>query len=136
MMVEQVLHHIHNYFEKDTFKGKYSIIDGTLDVDFIKNGQYFRISGSSLNDGIYQYPADLVDEDFEGVITTLAVPRDVINLASEIQAWSNKNASTLGYTSESFGGYTYSRGVNGVNGAPIGWQDVFRDRLNAWRKLS
>lgn len=136
-MLEQILSYINNYFEVNIVKGDYTIEDGSLTLDFLQNGQYFRICGSVFNDGVYQYPAsDLTDEKFEGEVWAMAVPPAVIALTNDIQAWENKYVDVVSgpYQSESFGGYSYSKGSNS-SGNPIGWRDVFHSRLNRWRKI-
>lgn len=138
-MLGQILDHIHNYFELRIVEGTFSIVDGCMDLDFLQDGQYFRICGSVFNDGVYQYPtSELADETFEGTIWAMAVPPSVVALSSEIEEWVSKYGDALEspYQSESFGGYSYSKGVSGSgNGASVGWRDVFRSRLNRWRKL-
>ena len=140
-MLDELCAETKNYFlthkEADIHAGTYTIEDGKLDLDFLIEGQYFRIVGSVLNDGIYQYPVKrLADESFEGAIWAMAVPKEVIALAAEIESWNEKNADTLNspYTSESFGGYSYSK-ASGVSGA-YGWKDQFASRLNKYRKES
>lgn len=89
-----------------------------------------------MNDGVYSYPPnELVDETFEGEIWALAVPHAVEELDTAITEWVNKNNSNSPYVSESFGGYSYTKGTNKNTGKPLGWQDAFRDDLNQWRKL-
>lgn len=135
-MLERILNHIHNYFEKEIVKGTFTISLNSIELPFLNNGQYFRIVGSTMNDGVYQYPTnDLVDEVFEGEIWALAIPHALIELSNSISAWEAKNNSASPYTSESFGGYSYTKGTNKVTGNPLGWQDAFRDDLNHWRKL-
>lgn len=34
----------------------------------------------------------------------------------------------------SFGGYSYSKATN-ASGVAVGWQDVFKSRLNTWRRI-
>lgn len=148
-MLQQVLEHIHNRFIKRTHIGEYSISGGTISpIDFLIDGQRFWIVGSILNDGIYTYHADgctndddtgaagFADEDFSGEICALAVPASVVALSAEILGWENKYGDIVNspYTSEAFGGYSYTRtsARNGAGGA--GWQDVFADRLRTWRK--
>ncbi len=139
-MIKQVLDYIHNYFIKSEYRGSFKIEGGSLVSDELINGQYFMIKGSILNDGVYQYPTDdLIDEEFEGVVCALAIPRDVLNLVEEIGAWQEKNKSALEspYQSESFGGYSYSKASSGKSdGSQLTWRDVFGSRLNAYRKLS
>lgn len=141
MMLEQILHFIHNYFEKDRYEGKYNIENGTLSLSFCKTGQYFKIDGSDLNDGIYQYPAQLTDEVFTGVITTLSIPKNLLSLAEEIEDWQTANGGAVDspFQSESFGGYSYSKASTGGSdrkgGELYGWQAKFASRLNQWRKI-
>ena len=141
-MLEQVLDHIHNYFEKRIVRDKFVISSGSINLSFLPEGQYFRIVGSVFNDGVHQYPAsDLADEVFEGQVWAMAVPPAVIALSKEIETWVANNAESANspYISESFGGYSYSKGSKSSgSGAtiPIGWKDVFRDRLNHWRKIA
>jgi hypothetical protein len=133
-MLEEILAHINNYFVVSKQKGGYEISDGTITLPFLTTGQYFRIVGSLFNDGVYQYPAaGLTDELFTGAVWALAVPPAVTALSAEIETWESKNQPTA-YTSESFGGYAYSKATN-KNGVAAQWQDVFAKQLNRWRKL-
>ena len=132
---------IRNYFlthrEADIHGGTFKIENGGLNVDFLKNGQYFRILGSALNDGVHQFPAELQDETFEGTVWAMSVPPDFVALVEEIDAWvrSNGNALNSPYTSESFGGYSYSK-ATGANGGAYTWRDHFAARLNGYRRIS
>ena len=142
-MLEQILDHIHNYFVKDVYRGKYEIAANTINLPFLVNGQYFKIVGSVLNDGLYEYPTnELQDEIFEGEIWALAIPRAIITLSEEVDDWIEKYGEQAAspYQSESFGGYSYSKKSSGSqssnHGDAFNWQDVFRSRLNHWRKIS
>lgn len=135
-MLETILLHLHNWFEVRgaVMTGTFRIVSGVLEVDGIADSQYYRIEGSVFNDGLHQHPAgDLMDETFNGRIWPLAIPRAVIDLSAEIAAWTEANPPT-DFVSESFGGYTYSRGTSS-NGGIGGWQSAFAKRLNAWRKI-
>jgi len=107
----------------------------------LQDGQYFRIVGSVFNDGVYQYPATgLTDETFDGAIWAMAIPSEVIALASDIEAWKEKYQSIDSpamspYNSESFGGYSYSKSSGGSDDLSGTWQGAFADRLNHWRKI-
>ena len=117
--------------------GTYTISGGSIaPLDFLQEGQYFRIIGSVFNDGVYQYPAtSLTDEVFEGAVWAMAVPPSIISIAAEIKAYNESDAGKPSpFTSESFGGYSYTKETD-ANGAPIGWQKAFAGRLNKWRKL-
>ena len=110
------------------------------------SGQYIRVIGSIFNDGVHQYPDyDMQDETFKGAVWLMRIPPAVIALAEDIAAWKGKYM-TLGsqymspYNSESFAGYSYSKSGSGArasaNGSGLsGWQAVFADRLNLWRKI-
>lgn len=136
-MLEQILMDINNLFvvPDGRHAGEYSIKGGSIALDFLAPGQYFWIRGSVFNDGLHVYPAAaLTDEDFDGVVIAMAVPKAVIVLSDEISAWVDKNGQESPYTSESFGGYSYSKSTN-AQGMTVGWRDVFRARLNPWRKI-
>ena len=140
-MLEQVLKEIHNWFQREIIPGTYTIQDGHIALPFLRPGQYFRIVGSVFNDGLHQYgpeKADLQDESFQGAVWALAVPKAVVSLAGEIAAWQEKYKDTVDspYTSESFGGYSYSKASGaGDSTGSGGWQAAFRARLNPYRKL-
>lgn len=137
-MLEAVLQNLNNWFERDRLAGWFRIEGGALALPdgFLLDGQFFRIKGSVFNDGLHQWPAvDLRDETFTGVVTDLAVPKAVQELAEEIAQWQadNGKAAQSPLQSESFGGYAYTK-ASGANGS-LTWQDVFRSQLNRWRKL-
>ena len=139
-MLEQVLMNIRNWFSVDggIYSGTFTIKDGGITLPFLANGQYFRICGSVFNDGLHQYPEDdLVDETFNGTIWALAIPKAVIELADEIGKWQEKNgeAASSPFSSESFGGYSYSKSTNAETGGAVTWQSAFKQQLSAWRKI-
>lgn len=143
-MLTELCAELKNYFlrnrDADIHYGEYTISDGSIDLPFLLDGQYFRIVGSVLNDGVYQYPADgLADEVFTGAVWAMAVPPAVIALAAEIAAWNTNNADALAnpYTSESFGGYSYTKASgNSASGGAYSWKDQFASSLSKWRRLS
>lgn len=135
-MLESILAHLNNWFlvPDGVHDGTFEVKDGGIVLPFLADGQYFRVFGSIFNDGLHQYPAaDMPDETFAGTVWALAVPKTVLSLADEIKTWTEKNPASV-YSSEGFGGYNYSKPTN-ASGVPIGWQDVFRDRLNQYRKI-
>ena len=138
-MLTEVCAEIRNYFVKDIHNGTFEIVGGKIaPLDFIQEKQYFRIVGSVFNDGVYKYTADLVltDEIFSGSVWAMAVPPSVVALAEEIKKYNESDeAKPSAYTSESFGGYSYSKATD-ENGAPMGWKKVFANRLNKYRRIS
>ncbi len=138
-MLTEICADIRNYFtaERDKHFGTFEISGGSIaPLDFLQDGQYFRIVGSTFNDGIYRYPTTgLTDESFNGAIWAMRIPPDVIALASEIEAYNNsEEAKPSAFTSESFGGYSYNRATD-ANGLPATWQTVFASRLNKYRRI-
>ena len=140
-MLEQILTHIHNWFQVGIYPGTYTIQNGGITLPFLRDGQYFRICGSVFNDGLHCYgPAMemLQDETFDGAVWALAVPKAVVELAGEVAAWLEKYGAVIDspYTSESFSGYSYSKSSGaGDSAGSGGWQAAFRARLNPYRKL-
>ena len=138
-MLTEICAELRNYFEVPNGRhfGTFEISGGNIaPLDFLQEGQYFRIVGSVFNDGVYQYPAaSLTDEVFEGAVWAMAVPPTLIALSAEIEAYNESDAGKVSpYTSESFGGYSYTKATD-ATGAPIGWQKAFASRLNKYRKL-
>ena len=131
--------HLRNWFVCEEHIGTFSVEGGMISLPFLREGQWFRIVGSVFNDGVYKHPAvGLADEVFDGAVLAMAVPPDVMSLLDDINAWEEKHreAAESPYSSESFGGYTYTKANGtGANGAPVSWNTVFRARLNEWRKL-
>lgn len=133
-MLEQVLTHLHNWFVQSAHNGTFTVQDGSLALPFLLNGQYFRIIGSTFNDGLHQNPANgLKDETFSGAVWALAVPPAVLALSQDIADWNAKNGAPSPFVSESFGGYSYTRATNSKGGA-ASWQSAFAERLQPYRK--
>lgn len=156
-MIEEICRELNNWFDRksdgtdDRYFGTFVISDGAIDLsetDIVPN-QYFRIVGSRFNDGVYKYEPEvgaptLTDETFDGAVWAMAVPPSVIALAAEIEAWQEKygvvdSPAMSPYTSESFGGYSYSKasrsGSNGADSSAVTWQGAFANRLSRWRKI-
>lgn len=134
-MLEKILAHLNNWFivPGGIHHGSYSVEGGEISLPFLQDGQFFRVMGSVFNDGLYQYPAaNLTDEQFDGTIWALAIPKRVVELSEEITAWNSKQGDGV-YTSESFDGYSYTKATDG-KGQPLTWEGHFRRELNEWRK--
>lgn len=139
-MLYELCLELNNFFEYAVYIGNVVIEDGNVKTDLLQDGQYFRIVGSVFNDGVYQYPQrQLKDEVYHGGLWAMAVPAEVIALNAEIDDWKQKYLTLDGqalspYTSESFGGYSYTKGASGDTSS-ASWQGVFANRLNKWRKF-
>ena len=146
-MLTELCQELRNWFDRDHDKwiGEITISGGNLTADGeeieLLEGQYFRIIGSLLNDGVYKYPAELNDETFDGAVWSMAIPPSVVELADRISKWLEDNAAQINspYQSESFGGYSYSlksgSGSGSGSGDGLNWKNHFADDLNRWRKL-
>jgi hypothetical protein len=153
MMLTEVCQYLRNWFTRAQYFGEFKIENGELQAQFdngvefsalpLLEGQYYRIIGSVLNDGVHQYPNDeLKDETFSGAVWSMAVPPAVEGIANEIKEWQAKyggaDSSMLSpFTSESFGGYSYSKGASasGSGSGGVTWASVFGNRLAPWRKI-
>ena len=140
----EVFQYLRNWFDRNQpkFSGNFIIENGSLVGDYgIKRGQFYRINGSALNDGVYEFGVDtLEDESFDGTIQLMAVPRDVRNLITDIKLWQEKyggvdSVNMSPFQGESFGGYAYTKASGGSTSSVPTWQSVFADRLGRYKKL-
>ena len=145
MTITDFCEELHNWFDVDRIFGTFTISNGEIIVPngYLRNNQYFRIVGSVFNNGVYKYPTSgFTDETFVGAVWAMAVPPAALALFEEIKVWDEKysqnEAANSPFQSESFGGYSYSKGYSSsVNGSDttVSWQNQFKSRLNRWRKL-
>lgn len=142
-MIGVVCQECKNYFiqpDVDIHVSNYEISGGSISpVPFLKNGQYYRIIGSTLNDGVYKHGTDdlrLSDEEFYGSIWAMRVPKEFVSLVAEIEAWETANAAALSgpFSSESFDNYSYTMATSEGGGAYT-WKDHFKGKLNGYRRL-
>lgn len=146
-MMTELCQELRNWFDRDMDKWEdtFTIENGELVgfSDKLLPGQYFRVQGSVFNDGVHKFGASgLLDEVFNGSIWAMAVPSAVIALSSQIEQWVEKYGGAEGvgmspYTSESFGGYSYTKSAGSAQGGAGGvtWQGAYRSQLNRWRKI-
>lgn len=143
-MLTELCQELRNWFERKKFFGTFTIENGQIDVSdgSLQSGQYFRIVGSVFNDGVHEYGSEtdrLTDEVFEGAIWSMAVPPAVIDLSERISEWVHKYGDSVSspYSSESFGGYSYTKASSGQGNADSNptWQGIFAKELNKWRKI-
>ena len=139
-MLESVLTHLKNWFvvPRGVHSGVFKIENHSLELPFLQNGQYYRICGSIFNDGLHKYgEGELTDETFTGTVWALAVPKAVVDLSVKIEEWQSKNGDAVAspYSSESFGGYSYTKATDTATGAAATWETVFRSQLNPYRQI-
>lgn len=147
-MLNEICGFLRNYFDRERYNGEFTIENGKILTELpLLDGQYIRIVGSLLNDGVYVYGdtiEGLKDETFTGAIWSLAIPKELVLLSKDIKEWVKQNsgvdsAAMSPFQSESFGGYSYSKGANnsenGASYASGDWKSVFASRLGQWRKI-
>lgn len=153
LMLDNVCKYCKNYFFRpdNIYTGAFTIANGELTglvdgvsvtlSDMVKPGQYYLIAGSDLNDSIHQSGREddeLDTEMFYGSILPLSIPKAFLALVREISDWQTRNGDkvTSIYSSESFGGYSYTKasGLSSESGA-ASWQNAFQGRLVPYRKI-
>ena len=143
-MLTELCAELHNYFCRhgDIHFGKYTISGGsfTTPLDFLQDGQYFRIAGSVFNDGIYQHPASgLTDEAFKGSVWAMKVPPSFVALSERIDKFNkelqNFVANSPKYASESYpNGYSYSALTDLPTELRTEGQEIDKEKA-LWRKI-
>lgn len=149
-MLSEVCEYLRNWFDKNQPKtfGEIVIENGSLSTDCkLKVNQYFRIIGSTFNDGVYKNDSNLTltDEVFKGAVWAMSIPPDFINLVAEISAYQTKyggvdSQAMSPYNSENFfGDYSYSKSSGGSSDTSKDksgtWQGAYGARLARWRKI-
>ena len=145
-MLTELCKELNNWFDKEKYFGTFTIANNEITGNYsLQENLFFRIVGSDLNDGVNKFgDMDLEDETFDGAIWAMAVPNEVIALADDIEAWTDKymgvdSPAMSPFNSESFGGYSYSKSSGGSSSGNVDlsgtWQGAFADRLNHWRKI-
>lgn len=151
-MLTQICQYLRNWFERERLLGNFVVSGGVLTYADgaalpLLAGQYFRVIGSVLNDGVHKSGDSLSDEpEFSGAVWSMVVPPDVAELGAEMSEWQKKygsasSAAMSPFASESFGGYSYSKSFSGGSssgngsGGAASVFDVFAGRLAPWRKI-
>ena len=149
-MIGDICAEIKNYFtyEDDKYIGDWVISNGQVSPTIDFPTDYIRIVGSRLNDGVHkrgEQGFDLVDEAFHGAIWIMSPTADFLALAAEIASWQEANgninsANMSPFQSESFGGYSYSKGSNysassGSSAPTTTWQSQYASRLSIYRRI-
>ena len=86
-MLSEICAYLRNWFDKNQPKtfGEIVIENGSLSTDCqLKPNQYFRIIGSTFNNGVYKNDSNLTltDEVFNGAVWAMACPPDFISTVS------------------------------------------------------
>lgn len=141
-MLNELCLELKNWFDRGQphKSGEIEIRNGALyTLCDLKPNQYFRIVGSTFNDGVYQFPTtSLTNEIFSGSVWGMAIPKDFLDLVEDIKKFNAKVEDMAlvekGYASESFGVYSYSVSSS-APAMMVEWQNCINRRLNCYRKL-
>lgn len=142
-MITEILQYLRNWFVLKKYFGDFEIVNGNIVLEqgeafTLNDGQYFRVIGSSNNDGVWKYHAtEMEDETFSGAVWALSIPKALINLIDEIQEWQTKYGGAVAspWQSESYSRGAYSRSKATGSDSAASWENAFRGRLSAWRKI-
>ena len=146
-MLTEICGYLNNYFDVERHTGLIKIQDGIIycsDKEVaMDEGQYFALLRKNFVLGVYVFGTDeLDDKEFEGSVWILDIPQSFLSITAEIQAWQTKyggsdNAAMSPFNSESFGGYTYSKGSSASSTSnAVTWQDMYKSRLSKYKKVS
>lgn len=148
-MLTQICQYLRNWFDKKAdgtsypkYIGDFIINEGEIGLD-LAVGTYIRIMGSLFNDGVHRYGnANLTDEEFNGEVWVMSIPKSVLDAAIWADKWLEVNggadsAANSPFTSESFGGYSYSKAasISGSGGTSVFEQAYMINALAPWRKI-
>ena len=134
MNLTRICARLKNHFLRDKTDGTFTLVSGVAPLENLLPNQYFLIVGSILNEGVFQNTAEslaeIQNETFTGHIWSMAVPVDFLDLCDDIDEFNAKVAELglidKGYTSESWGGYSYSLG-----GAAPAYMQEWANRINS-----
>ena len=148
MDLSRICANLRNYFiqvGQDVYTGTYTVNNHDITPSSpLIDGQYFRVVGSVLNDGVYLYGnaesmAKLKDETFDGAIWAMRVPQSFLDLVDDYDRLNAKVEElalvSAGFASESFDGYSYTLS----SGAPaelLQWKSRLDAELNQYRRIS
>lgn len=132
--IAAVMRRVRNFFERERIDGTFTISGGMLEP--LPDAPYIAISGSAWHDGVFPagtLPETGHDEQFDGKVWGLHPPSDFLAMCESISEYDAKNPVGA-YQSESFGGYSYTRGnVGGTAGD--GWEAAFAGQLAPYRRM-
>jgi hypothetical protein len=133
-----------NHFVKTIEKGNFSINDSVIQLSGnYPEGVYLWVTGSLLNDGVYQVTDNLItldgarNEQFDGAVCTLAVPAEFAELCDGIEKYidsAQEDSNGGRIVSETYAGYTYHLATDST-GQAAGWETAFATRLNKYRRM-
>lgn len=156
MTLTDLCDRLRNWFDVRRHTGIFELKNGTIDLDFISGGQFYRLIGTTQYDGIVfatdkgnglklYYVFDVTpngdfelvslerDQVFKGEIWELQFPLNFILLYRKMGQWEQANRKVIDnpYTSENISGlYSYTKENENLN-----WKTHFKSDLARWQKL-
>ena len=145
-MLSRVCRYLKNWFVDKIYAGDITVSDNKVYANGteieMSEGQYFALVGVRYVYGVYAYGDDLESDTFEGAVWIMKVPKDVLDVVERMTAWEEANGGADSqamspYQSESFGGYSYSKGSsgNGKVGSSVFDNAEFASVLRPFKKL-
>lgn len=145
-MLTEICAYLKNYFEYEKYIGNVVVNSGTITVDgksiALEEGQYFALFRDRFAIGVFKQGDTLKDRTFHGAVWLMDVPDAILDADKFAKEWMEKNGSAgseanSAFTSESYKGYSYSKGTNskGKAGTSIFDNAQFAAMLNPYRKL-
>lgn len=141
-MLTKICAYLKNYFDYERHIGTIQIADGviTCNGERIETGQHFALFRDRFVLGVYQAGDEIENKTFDGAIWLMDIP-DGVKAADEwAEAWEAENGSAQAngpFQSESFGGYSYSKGTgaNGGVGSSVFDQAQMKAMLAPYKKI-
>lgn len=144
-MLTEICQYLHNYFDYERHNGDITVNGGVItcngDAIALEEGQYFALFRGRIPLGVFN-AEDGLDKTFNGSVWLMDVPKAILDADTWAKSWMEKNGSAnsdanSAFQSESFGGYSYSKGNNttGKAGASIFDTAQFAQMLAPYRKL-
>lgn len=138
MNLHDICLQVNNFFTKTVEVTELTFIGNKI-TNFSNDyliGQYVHVEGSVLNDGVYKITnitateitvnTSFVTEASKCTLYGLAIPKAFLELAEQII----QNGAEGNAQSETVSRYSVNHGAGGN-----GWQNVYKNALNKWRKL-
>lgn len=124
-MLTEICANLKNYFDYERHIGKIEIADGviTCNGERIETGQHFALFRDNFALGVYKAGDALPDKTFDGAVWLMDIPQAVLAADTWAEEWNAKNGTAAAngpFQSESFGGYSYTKGSSTTGGVGSG----------------
>lgn len=145
-MLTEICAYLHNYFDYERHIGDIVVDSNTITCNgeeiVLEEGQHFALFRDRNPLGVFKQGDELKDRTFYGAVWLMDVPDAILSADEWAATWLAKNGgadadTNSAYSSESFGGYSYSKSNNssGKAGSSIFDNAQFAKMLSPYRKL-